>query len=169
MNTDAPTSAPDEPDEEAIVAMCARAASRGLSPGLAREDLLQEGRLAIWQARCEGRVPADAVHARRYLARRALGAMIDANRAAWKQLPLTVNELGDDTPVQAVSAQPDTLLHLRQVLERVLARGAGRVGQCLELLARNYTQAQAARELGVSQSRISQLRRRARRIASHLW
>lgn len=152
-----------------ILRMCAWRASRGLSPGLTRDDMLQEGRLALWLAERDGRVPADPLHASHYLARRVLGAMQDANRAAWRQQPPTVNELTPDTPTRDSPEAPDAVAQMHEALERIVSRGTAQLVRCLELLADGQDDASASRALGVSKSRISQLRQQARRIADHCW
>lgn len=46
--------------DEAIIRRCAWRAQRGIGPGLTRDDLAQEARLALWLARRAGRVPTGA-------------------------------------------------------------------------------------------------------------
>jgi DNA-directed RNA polymerase specialized sigma24 family protein len=150
-----------------ILRRCAWRASRGLSPGLTRDDLLQEGRLALWLAERDGRVPTDPKHAHAYLARRALGAMQDANRCAWRQQPPTVGELTPDTPTREACEQPDTIAQMRQVIARIATHGSEQLKRCVELLCTGADPQDAARALHVSESRISQLRAQARSIASH--
>ena len=56
---------------------------------------------------------------------------------------------------------------MHEALERIVSRGTAQLVRCLELLADGQDDASASRALGVSKSRISQLRQQARRIADH--
>jgi RNA polymerase sigma factor (sigma-70 family) len=156
--------------DDQIIRACAWRVRRYASPGLDRDDVLQEGRIAMWQARQAGRVPADAVHAERYLLRRVRGAMIDAHRAEWRQRPPSVSTLDDgEEQVGGVSPQqPDAAAQARQALARVIERGSSRMLECLAGLI-GADAAEVARELGIDASRVSQLRQQARRIAAPCW
>jgi RNA polymerase sigma factor (sigma-70 family) len=157
------------PDDEAIIAGCARRFWRGLSPGLTRDDLMQEGRIAIWLAERAGRVPADHEHRVRYIRARALGAMRDANRRAWRQLPMAVDELDEEKPQAAGDAQPDAILQLRQLIAHFARRGSARVKECVDLCASGCTGDEIATRMGISRSRVSQLQHEARTTAAAHW
>lgn len=155
-----------QPDDEAIIAACARRFWRGLSPGLTRDDLMQEGRIALWVAQQLGRVPEEADHRRRYVIARVTGAMRDANRRAWRQQPMGVDELDDARHhAETTGAGPDAILQMREFIGHIAARSPG-LRRCLEALADGMAVGEVAASLGVSPSRISQLRREARRTAA---
>lgn len=155
--------------DDEILRACAWRARRYASPGLERDDVLQEGRIALWLARESGRVPEDALHARRYLLRRVLGAMVDAHRTDWRQRPHNVDELTDSTPGEVAPEQPDSQLQMRQAVERVVANGSAGVVRCFWMLVDGSKVSDVARELHISESRVSQLRRRARELAAPCW
>lgn len=158
------------PDEEAILRHCAWRARKGLANGLTRDDLLQEARLAIWLARTSGRIPqGDEAHARRYIAKRAYGAMVDASRQAWSQWPMTVDELAPEHEASDDSDRPDTRAQLTQALEILARTGSPRVNECIGLVSsgRNYTE--TARSMGITASRVSQLLHEARQILARCF
>lgn len=151
-------------DDEKILRSCAWRARPGL--GLTRDDLLQEGRLALWLARSAGRVPSgDDLHARRYLAQRAYGAMADASRTARGQWPAEVDELA--TEHEGLGAGPDAQAQVRQAIERLVRKGSPKVRECISLLAGGSSRREAARAMGVSASRVSQILNEARAIVAH--
>lgn len=155
------------PPDEVLIARCASRTYRGRSPGLTRDDMLQEGRLAVWLAGRDGRIPAEPEHRRRYLLRRALGAMRDANRTAWRQQPMEADEYRDhDAPD---TAGPEATLQLRELIALLARRASPRVARCIGLLAEGNDDAEVARAMGVSPSRVSQMRKEARRLVAALW
>ena len=150
-----------------LIAQCASRAYLGRSPGLTRDDMLQEGRLAIWLAAREGRIPADPEHRRRYVQRRALGAMRDANRRDWRQQPIEAVELADNDAPD--TASPEARVQMRQLIGLLMRRASPRVSRCVELLAEGCDDAEVAATMRVSPSRVSQLRKEARQIVAALW
>lgn len=153
-------------DDEAIVRASERRVRgilRGQYRGFDSDDLLQEGRLAILLARSAGRVPNDPEHARRYLARRAQGAMLDAGRAVRRQIPDNAAEYEPQLDSRCASDAPDAPLIARDVIRRLRGRGSSRMCEAIEMLARDITPSEVALALSVSVSRISQLRAMARR------
>lgn len=153
--------------DDAIVCRCVRFTHRGRSAGLTHDDMLQEGRLAIWLASREGRIPDEPEHRRRYVRRRALGAMRDANRSAWRQQPMHVDELTDADA--AHTAGPDAIAQMRELIGLLTRRATPAVARCIELLATGLDDAQVAGEMRISRSRVSQLRKDARRLVAALW
>lgn len=151
------------PDDAAVLAAerTVRRLMRGQYVGFDREDLLQEGRLAAWLARSEGRMPAEPEHARRYLARRTQGAMLDYGRAVRRQIPANALELTPDTDLRAHAPEPEARLRLRDAVELLHRRCTPRVIECVELLATGLRQCDVAREMGVSESRVVQMRKHA--------
>ena len=83
---------------EKLIANCANAVGRYLNPALTRQDLLQEGRMALLESLRAGRVPADPAHRTHYILRRVRGAMQDCNRAVREQQPDDVRAISDATP-----------------------------------------------------------------------
>lgn len=160
---------PLTPADEKIIGACLSYASRHLSPGLTRDDLRQTGRLALLIARGDGRVPTDPLHREKYTARRVLGAMLDANRAAWHQQPVNVDELTDETPRQTAIGQPDAICEARQAVARLFKRGSAQMLHCMELLAAVESCEDAAAALGVHPSRVSQLKAGARALVARCW
>lgn len=153
--------------DEAIVRAAERTVRRimrGQYVGFDAEDLRQEGRLAVLLARNEGRVPDDPEHARRYLSRRTQGAMLDAGRAARRQIPANAIELTPETDLRAHTPEPEARLRLRDAVARLATRGSAPLWACIDLLANGTEPADVAAHLGVSESRVSQLRKRAREI-----
>lgn len=138
---------------------------RGQYVGFERADLLQQARLELWQARCDGRVPADPEHALRYAARRAQGAMLDHARAARRQVPAGAAELTPDIEPHAPVPAPDARLRVRDALRLLARRGSARMAECIELLARGHAPREVAAALGVTETAVSQWRKRARVIA----
>lgn len=155
------------PTDEALIAQCAGRSWRGRSPGLTRDDMLQEGRIAVWLATREGRIPAEPEHRRHYVLRRALGAMRDANRRAWRQQPMQADELDDNDAPD--TAGPEARLQLRQLIALLTRRASPCVRRCVELLAEGCDDAEVAAAMHVSPSRVSQMRKQARRLVSALW
>jgi RNA polymerase sigma factor (sigma-70 family) len=155
-------------DDDALIRRCVSYVYRGLSPSLTRDDLLQEGRIAIWLADRDGRIPSDPLHRRRYIRRRAIGAMVDANRQAWRQQPIDVCELGDEHHAESAD-RPDLSLQLRQLLEHLTHTATERTLECIELLAEGRSAVEVAGVMGVDPSRVSQLRREAKRLVAELW
>jgi DNA-directed RNA polymerase specialized sigma24 family protein len=153
-------------DVEKIIHSSAWRASKHLSPGLTREDLKQEGRLALLLAQRDGKLPTDPTHCVHYLYRRLYGAMVDANRAAWDQQPMEVDELTDDTPTRAAVEQPERAYQLRQAVENVIRRGPARLEECLDLLAFGYDGVVTANLMHLDQSSVSKLRHEARELFS---
>jgi len=154
------------PDDTAVRAAerTVRRLMRGQYVGFTRDDLLQEGRLAVWLARRDGRVPDEPEHARRYLTRRTQGAMLDYGRAVRRQLPANALELTPETDLRAHTPEPEARLRLRDAVARLAARGSAPLWACIDLLASGTEPADVAAHLGVSESRVSQLRKRAREI-----
>lgn len=158
------------PDEEAILRRCAWRAAKGLAHGLTRDDLLQEGRIAIWLARTAGRIPrGDEAHASRYIAQRAYGAMVDASRQAWSQRPITVDELAPEHEASDDSDRPDTRAQLAQAIEILARTGSSRVNECLGLVSSGSSYTEAARAMGITASRVSQLLHEARQILARCF
>ncbi len=161
--------APITPADEKIIGRCAWIAMRHLSPGLTRDDLLQEGRLALVLARRAGRVPDEPKHAAAYTNRRVLGAMLSANTAAWQQQPSQVGELTDETHAPEAPGQPEALAQLRQAVARVVSKGSAQLIRCLESLAQTDDCTETAAAMGVSKATVSRMREDARKIASRCW
>lgn len=156
--------------DEAIVQRCARHASRYLCPGLTRDDLRQEGRLALLVAQRDCKVPDDPLHREKYTARRVLGAMLDANRTAWRQQPASVSAINESTHERpAVDAQPDVICQLRQAIKRLLSHGTPQLIACLDLLASGLRGDEVAERMGVSPSRVSTLKAEARMLVARCW
>lgn len=153
-------------DEAAVKASerSVRRIMRGQYVGFDADDLRQEGRLAALEARAAGRVPADPQHALRYLLRRTQGAMLDYGRAVRRQLPANALELTPETDLRAHTPEPEARLRLRDAVARLAARGSAPLWACIDMLASGAEPADVAAHLGVSESRVSQLRKRAREI-----
>lgn len=154
------------PDDAAVRAAerTVRRLMRGQYVGFDRDDLLQEGRLAAWLARSEGRMPAEPEHARRYLARRTQGAMLDYGRAVRRQIPANALELTPEADTRAHAPEPEARLRLRDAVARLATRGSAPLWVCIDMLASGAEGVEVAAHLGVSESRVSQLRREARAI-----
>lgn len=157
-------------ESESILSYCAWRVGRRTDPGIARDDLLQEGRLALWLADRDGRIPDDPQHARNYVIRRALGAMRDADRAARRQYPHESTDDDDEPRHEPVApGTPERAHQLRQVVARIARRGSEQLQQCVELLADGLTVAEVGAVLRVTETRVSQIRAEARRIAAPCW
>lgn len=153
-------------DDEAIVRASerrVRSLMRGQYVGFDADDLLQEGRLAVLQARHNGRVPDDPEHARRYLLRRTQGAMFDYGSATRRQLPANAVEYEPQMDPRRAADAPDARLIARDVIRRLRGRGSSRMYEAVEMLARGLAPGEVALALSVSASRVSQLREMARR------
>jgi len=155
---------------DGIVRTCARYMARRAHHSLAFDDLVQEGRLAVWIATLGGKVDAiaDDEHRSSYVAARALGAMRDANRRAWNQMPATVTPLDDDqafhTPV--ASSSPERAAQLQQAMQRLMSRGSAQVAECVVRLATGAPAQDVATAMHVSPSRISALKNEARHLVA---
>lgn len=154
-------------DEAAVKASerSVRRIMRGQYVGFDADDLRQEGRLAALEARAAGRVPADPEHALRYLLRRTQGAMLDYGRAARRQVPAGAAELTPDIEPHAQGPASDARLRVRDALRLLARRGSARMAECIELLARGHAPREVAAALGVTETAVSQWRKRARLIA----
>lgn len=170
---------PITPADEKIIGRCAWIAGRHASPGMTRDDMLQEGRAALFIARRNGLLPADDLHRARYIARRVLGAMLDANSAAWRQQPFGLVELNDDDDddggeragpqvVDEVDG-PDRICEIRQAVARLLRRGSKQLIECVTLLGEGHDIKAVALVLGVDASRVSHLKADARRLVARCW
>lgn len=154
-------------DEAAVKASerSVRRIMRGQYVGFDADDLRQEGRLAALEARAAGRVPADPEHALRYLLRRTQGAMLDYGRAARRQVPAGAAELASVLDATAPAPPHDSGLRVRDALRLLARRGSARMAECIELLARGHAPREVAAALGVTETAVSQWRKRARLIA----
>lgn len=158
----------------AAVRRCAWLASRRLCPILNHDDLRQEGYLALMLAHRQGRVPAEEIHAKRYVVRRALGAMVDANRSAWRHSPPSPPiKLDDDDErpggyheVIDFSAAAERHAQIKQAIERIVLRGTPQLIECLDRLADGTSCTEVAAAMQVDPARVSQLRKKARQIAA---
>lgn len=166
------------PLEREAVRRCTWIAARHIGPGLSREDLAQEGRIAAWRARAALAEMPDDLHRHNSLQRRVLGAMLDANRAAWRQRPLAVFSSDADDPdddstnvarASVAPDQPERALQLRQAVMRLVTRGTPQLVECISHLADGADARTVARDLGMHESRVSQLRKRAREIVAACW
>ena len=154
------------------VRRCAWLASRRLCPILSRDDLRQEGHLALMLAHRQGRLPADEMHAKHYVVRRALGAMVDANRKAWRHSLPSLQFLDDEEsssprhePID-FSAAPERHAQIKQAIERIVLRGTPQLIDCLDRLADGTSCTEVAAAMQVDPARVSQLRKQARQIAA---
>lgn len=136
---------------------------RGQYVGYTRDDLLQEGRLALWLARAGNKVPDEPEHARRYLARRASGAMLDSVRAARRQIPKYEKDAQE--LMIGSESDPTARLRMKDMIDRLVQKGSGTLLECVDMLVAGHEPKEVAQSLGVSESRVSQLRREARAIA----
>lgn len=157
---------------DAIVRTCARYMARRAHHSLTLDDLLQEGRMALWVAMLTGKVDAiaDDEHRSRYVAARALGAMRDANRKAWNQMPLTVTSLddGDHAPhaIVAGGVSPERAAQLQQAMQRLATRGSAQIAECVERLGAGADARDVAIAMHVAPSRISALKNEARHLVA---
>ena len=155
------------PTDEVVIASCARRVWRGYVPGLTRDDLMQEGRIALWLAQQLGRVPEEPEHRRRYIITRVTGAMRDAVGRAHRQLPMACGDGDCDAPPEPASAAaPDARMQMRQLVAFVTRRGSERMKQCLEMLADGIPCNEVADRMGVTPTRVGQWRREARSCAA---
>lgn len=153
------------PDEAIVMAAerTVRRLMRGQYVGFDANDLRQVGRLAVLVARQAGRVPDEPEHARRYLARRTQGAMLDYASATRRQIPANAVEWTPEIDPRRQPDAPDARLVARDMTRRLRSRGSQRMLECVELLARGIAPSDVATALSVSPSRVSQLREMARR------
>jgi DNA-binding CsgD family transcriptional regulator len=109
----------------------------------------------------QGRVPAEPGHQTSYIARRVLGAMIDAIRASYKH---DVN-LSDSANYEQVDLgpQPDRAYQIKQAMQALFAKNP-RAGHVVVQLVSGYACQDVAKEFSVSGATISHLRAHARNI-----
>lgn len=159
------------PDDDAVLAAerTVRSILRGQYVGFTRDDLLQEGRLAAWLARQSGRVPAEPEHARRYLARRTRGAMLDTIRRTGRQIPHGAVEWTPEMEAHAPTPDPDARLRMHDAVARLLRRATVRTMECIERLASGDEPCEVAQAMGISEVRVSQLRSKARAAVGDDW
>lgn len=154
------------PDVERTINGCAWVVSRGCNHLITHEDLKQEARLALLVSIRRGSLPEDPLHRHAYIITRVYGAMLDANRKIWRHAPYdSVEPLGDNTPEQLAPGRPDTDYQLHQALSR-LDRDHKRLAECLGLLIEGHDCQDVARMMNVSPSRISQFKRKARKLVA---
>lgn len=153
-------------------------ATRSLGPGLTRDDLMQEGRIAAWRARDVLAAIDDDRHRLNSLRRRVLGAMIDANRAALCRHPHYVfsldeeddeGELGSAARTAASPDRPERAMQLREVVAQIIRRGTPQLVECMTRLLEGSDARDVARDMQLCETRVSQMRRQARAIASECW
>ncbi len=132
------------------------------SLALNREDLAQEGWLALLEAQAAARLPADEPHRSAYAAVRAMGAMRDARTRAEREVPGadgdgTVPELPDDG-----APDPVGRVFVRQQLARFRSsRGVTEaMRQVLDGLLAGQTVGQIAAKRGCHPSAVTQIARR---------
>lgn len=90
--------------------------------------------------------------------------MLDYGRATRRQLPPNAVEWQPEREPRAAGDAPDARLIARDMIRRLRGRGSPRMFEVVEMLARDIAPGEVARALGVSASRVSQLREQARRV-----
>ena len=129
-------------------------------PALTRDDLVQEGWLAMLEAEAAGRVPGIGPHRAAYLAVRTSGAMRDARRRAMLEVPA-----GDaEAPEDGHDPTPDVIdaVHVRRQLERFSARreATPAMREVLHALLAGRTLREIARDRACTTSAVLQIARR---------
>jgi len=124
-----------------------------------RDDMIQEGWLALLEAQARGRLPPDpGPHRYAYITQRTMGAMRDARRKAFRALPDDVSQLpSPDTEVGAGDSAEDDMLDRAHVLgqaRRILGhpRATPVMRDTLRALISGETLAEIAQRRGCSVS-----------------
>lgn len=166
-------------DDETIVRNCARTAARSRLASASQDDALQAGRIALWEAERDGRIPADPEHSVRYRYRRALGAMLDQARAErmWHGQGRGA-DFSNGMPVICCGEFEDTEpdpgsdpARQYQVVEAVAVfsqRATRHQVECMTRLANGETEGELARSMGCTTSAISQLKAACRRLLANI-
>ena len=150
-----------DPEAAAIIRRsAARVAATGHHAAVTREDMIQEGWLAVLEAEAAGRVPGMGPHRAAYLTLRTMGAMREASRRAKRQLPDDHCALPECLPADSLG--PERAAHLLGQVRRFERCGAAtpRMRRALRLLLSGHSSGDAAAEMGVSTSAVSHLLRR---------
>lgn len=137
-------------------------------PALERDDLEQEGWLAVLEAEAASRAPAPGPHRPGYVFLRAAGGMRDARRRAARQIP----EGSDDAPELAEDRTDDVIagIHVREQLRRFSTRreATPAMRQVLHGLVAGRTVGDLAAERGCSTSAVFQIAYRVEWLMSML-
>lgn len=163
-----------------LLRQAAYRARRARPTWLDTEDLTQAAQLALLEAQQKGRAVqniADPKHAENHLRQRLWGSMMDAIRQAWdgtrtypQAQALQMPEDAYGVPLDRAPApdSPMRTLQLKRAVEKFARKGTPKQQEAITLTAAGYNDAEIAIVMGVSQSRVSQLKREARDIMS-VW
>lgn len=160
------------PAEERLLRDCAWHVFRKGAAGLGIDDLVQEGRIALWLAKIQGRVPEESVHASRYKRQRVRGAMVDSADTAFRLRHKNMVSLDDeDRPVELDGDYPDPSdgIRIRQLISTFMRRSNHQQQRWLALALEEKAGPEIADELGVTESRVSQIRKSAKALIAREW
>lgn len=158
--------------EERLFHDCAWSVFRRGAAGLDIDDLVQEGRIALWLAKEQGRIPEEPVHAWRYKRQRVRGAMVDSADTAFRLRHKNMVSLDDeDRPVELYGDYPDPSdgIKMRQLISTFMRRSNYQQQRWLALALEEKTGREIADELGVMESRVSQIRKSAKALIAREW
>lgn len=151
-------------DLDVLIGWCANHVMKTGSFAISRDDLKQEGYLAILKAQRAGKLPEDKKHQRGYIFRRALGAMVDAQRTSCKQFPVYLDEIEENFEPAPKEFSAEFPLQLEQAM-KALNKKNSQFEYLIKELVEGSTCQEIADKLGVTPFRISALRQQIRKVA----
>lgn len=147
------------PADDAIVSKAAWYVGRqGSHASLTFDDLKQQARLVLLRSD----IPVEPLHRGRYVFQRAAGAMRDAIRSAYGDMPNGMVELLDDDRTAECGAE--RRMQWIEGIQRFERKATRQCRQAIELLADGMTPGEVAEKMQITPSRVSMLRLDARRL-----
>lgn len=174
------TSSTMEPEEfHKILRQAASKAKRHRPPWLDTQDLTQAAELALLEAQRKGVTEkvTDPHHLANKTRLRAWGAMMDEIRRAWDGSrkyhqppaePMPSDTDGMPLDIDAGVDDQVRIVQMKRAIERFARKGSVRQQEAITLTAAGYSDKEIAVVMGVSESRVSQLKKEARAILS-IW
>ena len=169
-----------EPDDfYKLMRQAAKMAKRRAPTWLDTQDLTQAAELALLEARARGRAETitDPQHLENKTRQQLWGAMMDSIRKAWDggrkhpvapAVPFPVDSEGMPLDVHAGNDDPVRTVQLKRAIERFGRKGSNKQQEVVLLTAAGYDDAEIGSIMGLSASRICQLRAEAKLIMS-VW
>ena len=169
-----------EPDDfYKLMRQAAKMAKRRAPPWLDTQDLTQAAELALLEARARSRAEtiANPQHLANKTRQQLWGAMMDSIRSAWdgtrkfhQPPPVAMPEDSQGMPldVHAGNDDPVRTVQLKRAIERFGRKGSNKQQEVILLTAAGYDDTEIGNIMGITASRVCQLRAEAKKIMS-VW